>query len=443
MQAYAEGWELLQAVDQVDNVTEVFDSWREGTVIRSWLLDLLVAALDEDAHLEQASGATPTTPARAGGRSRRRSTTRSPCTAITASLFARFASRQDDSPAMKAIAAMRNQFGGHAVRGARRPPPTPTRRGDQIARGREPLYVAHLTLHDFRSYAGPRARAGAGGRPRSWAATARARPTSSRRSTTCHGSARTGSPATLPLVRAGTDQAVVRAAVIRDERRAVLEIEINPGRSNRARINKSPLPRARELLGLVRTVVFAPDDLALVKGDPTERRQFADDLLVQLQPLARLALTIPYRRRSSTACDSRLRRTSGGGTETGADVRELTRLRVVDREMTGRAINRRELRGQRASRSGLAVIRVVEGPDRRRDPYAPLFVEHRVVDVVLALPDRRFPSTARGAACSVRWPACSDPGPSARRRLPRASRDRAPADSLRSTRAHRRADLSR
>jgi DNA replication and repair protein RecF len=72
----------------------------------------------------------------------------------------------------------------------------------------------------------------------------------------------------------------VRAAVVRDERRAVLEVEINPGRSNRARVNRGQLPRARELIGLVRTVVFAPDDLALVKGDPTERRHFADDLLV-------------------------------------------------------------------------------------------------------------------------------------------------------------------
>ena len=77
MQAYAEGWELLQAIDEVDNVTEVFRSWREGTVIRSWLLDLLVAALDEDDRAVARSAATPTTPARAGGRSRPRSTTRS------------------------------------------------------------------------------------------------------------------------------------------------------------------------------------------------------------------------------------------------------------------------------------------------------------------------------------------------------------------------------
>jgi DNA replication and repair protein RecF len=64
----------------------------------------------------------------------------------------------------------------------------------------------------------------------------------------------------------------------------VLEIEINPGRSNRARVNRSPLPKARELLGLVHAVVFSPEDLALVKGDPSERRRFADDLLVQVSP---------------------------------------------------------------------------------------------------------------------------------------------------------------
>lgn len=87
-----------------------------------------------------------------------------------------------------------------------------------------------------------------------------------------------------PLVRAGCDQAVVRAAVVREGRRAILEIELNPGRANRARVNKSALPRTRELAGLVRTVLFAPDDLALVKGDPSERRRFLDDLLVLRTP---------------------------------------------------------------------------------------------------------------------------------------------------------------
>ena len=87
-----------------------------------------------------------------------------------------------------------------------------------------------------------------------------------------------------PLVRAGCEQAVVRAAVVKEGRTAVLEVEINPGRANRARVNKSVLPRTRDLVGLVRTVVFSPEDLALVKGDPSERRRFLDDLLVLRTP---------------------------------------------------------------------------------------------------------------------------------------------------------------
>jgi len=114
MQSYAEGWELLEKVDLVDNVTEVFRSWREGTVIRSWLLDLLVAALDEDPGLSRIRGY-----AEDSGEGRwtveAAMDNAVPVPAIAASLFARFVSRQDDSPAMKAVAAMRNQFGGHAV----------------------------------------------------------------------------------------------------------------------------------------------------------------------------------------------------------------------------------------------------------------------------------------------------------------------------------------
>jgi 6-phosphogluconate dehydrogenase len=115
MQAYAEGWELLQKVEVVDNVTEVFDSWRAGTVIRSWLLDLLVAALQDDDKLDHIAGY-------AEDSGEGRWTVEAaidhavPLPAITAALFARFASRQEESPAMKAISAMRNQFGGHAVR---------------------------------------------------------------------------------------------------------------------------------------------------------------------------------------------------------------------------------------------------------------------------------------------------------------------------------------
>jgi 6-phosphogluconate dehydrogenase len=115
MQAYAEGFELLETADLVDNVPAVFDSWREGTVVRSWLLDLLAEALKEDPGLTQVRGY-------ADDSGEGRWTVEAaidhavPVPAIAASLFARFVSRQEESPAMQAIAAMRNQFGGHAVK---------------------------------------------------------------------------------------------------------------------------------------------------------------------------------------------------------------------------------------------------------------------------------------------------------------------------------------
>lgn len=87
-----------------------------------------------------------------------------------------------------------------------------------------------------------------------------------------------------PLVRHGAERAVVRAAVERLGRRLLLEIEIVPGKSNRARINKSPLPKPRELLGALRAVVFAPEDLWLVRGDPDVRRRFLDELTVLRTP---------------------------------------------------------------------------------------------------------------------------------------------------------------
>ena len=87
-----------------------------------------------------------------------------------------------------------------------------------------------------------------------------------------------------PLVRHGAGQAVVRAALRREDRELLVEVEINPGRANRVRVNRSALPRPRELLGLVRSVLFAPEDLALVRGDPTERRRFLDELLVSRTP---------------------------------------------------------------------------------------------------------------------------------------------------------------
>lgn len=114
MHAYAEGFELLEKSELVQNVPGVFRSWREGTVVRSWLLDLLDNALTEDPHLDELKGYAEDT---GEGRWTVEEAIRLavPMHVIAASLFARFASRQDDSPAMKAIAALRNQFGGHAV----------------------------------------------------------------------------------------------------------------------------------------------------------------------------------------------------------------------------------------------------------------------------------------------------------------------------------------
>ncbi|MBW9207718.1 DNA replication/repair protein RecF [Mumia sp. zg.B53] len=145
------------------------------------------------------------------------------------------------------------------------------------------MHVTHLSLHDFRSYPelelplepGASAFIGANGQGKTnlveaidYLATL--------------GSHRVAADA--PLVRVGAERAVVRASVVRDDRSALLEIEITPGRSNRARVNRGPLPRPRDLLGWLRSVVFSPEDLRLVKGDPSDRRQFLDALLVLRSP---------------------------------------------------------------------------------------------------------------------------------------------------------------
>jgi 6-phosphogluconate dehydrogenase len=114
MHAYAEGFELMSASELITDVPGVIKSWREGTVVRSWLLYLLDAALDEDPQLAALRGYAEDT---GEGRWTVEEAIKLgvPMNVIAASLFARFTSRQDDSPAMKAVAALRNQFGGHAV----------------------------------------------------------------------------------------------------------------------------------------------------------------------------------------------------------------------------------------------------------------------------------------------------------------------------------------
>jgi len=145
------------------------------------------------------------------------------------------------------------------------------------------VHVSRLSLVDFRSYAevdlaieaGPVAFVGANGQGKTNLVEAIdyvARLDSHRVSSD------------TPLVRAGADRAVVRAEVVRGDRTALLELEIVPGKSNRARVNRADLPRVRDLVGIVRTVMFSPEDLALVKGDPSDRRRFVDSLITLHSP---------------------------------------------------------------------------------------------------------------------------------------------------------------
>jgi DNA replication and repair protein RecF len=145
------------------------------------------------------------------------------------------------------------------------------------------VYVRHLSLVDFRSYPtaevplepGPSVLVGPNGQGKTnlveaigYVATL--------------GSHRVATDA--PLVRAGAVRAVIRTAIVRDARELLVELEIVPGKANRARLNRSPVTRPREVLGALRTVMFAPEDLALVRGDPSERRRFVDELLVARAP---------------------------------------------------------------------------------------------------------------------------------------------------------------
>ncbi|MCE6997064.1 decarboxylating 6-phosphogluconate dehydrogenase [Saccharothrix sp. S26] len=117
MQAYAEGFELLEASELVQDVPATIKAWQRGTVVRSWLLDLLVRALESDPELDDLRGHVEDS---GEGRWTVEEAIKHavPAPVISAALFARFASRQEDSPAMRAVAALRNQFGGHAVQTA-------------------------------------------------------------------------------------------------------------------------------------------------------------------------------------------------------------------------------------------------------------------------------------------------------------------------------------
>lgn len=184
------------------------------------------------------------------------------------------------------------------------------------------MHVTALSLTDFRSWPqldldlgpGPTALVGSNGQGKTnvveallYAATL--------------GSHRVSSDA--PLVRQGAERAIIRVHVEREGRSTLVELELNPGKANRARINRGAVPRAREVLGILRTVLFAPEDLALVKGDPSDRRRFLDDLLVARTP--RLAgVRADYERvlkqRNALLKTAFLARRSGGGDMRTLDV---------------------------------------------------------------------------------------------------------------------------
>lgn len=145
------------------------------------------------------------------------------------------------------------------------------------------MYLSHLSLTDFRSYAEAELALEPG-------ITALVGPNGEGKTNLVEG---VGYLATLgshrvasdaPLIRLGADRAIVRGTVVSAGRSALVEIEVTPGKSNRARLNRSPVRSAREVLGVFRSVLFAPEDLALIKGDPAGRRRFLDDLLVAQTP---------------------------------------------------------------------------------------------------------------------------------------------------------------
>ncbi|HEY9474265.1 MAG TPA: DNA replication/repair protein RecF, partial [Mycobacteriales bacterium] len=231
------------------------------------------------------------------------------------------------------------------------------------------MYVRHLSVVDFRSWPtaelafdpGPSVLVGPNGQGKTnlveavgYAATL--------------GSHRVATDA--PLVREGARRAVVRTAVVRDRRELLVELEIAPGRANRARLNRAPVPRPREVLGILRTVLFAPEDLAVVRGDPSERRRFLDELLVARTPRY-AGVRADYERvlRQRNA----LLKTSGAARRAGS-AGDLRTLDVWDGHLARHGAEllagRLELVGALAPYVAAAYDEVSNGQDRAEVSYA-------------------------------------------------------------------------
>ena len=297
MQAYGEGYELLAAKDLIEDVPGVIASWTQGTVIRSWLLDLLVRALQEDPGLDQITGY-----AEDSGEGRwtveEAIDNAVPMPAIAASLFARFASRQDDSPTMKAVAALRNQFGGHAVHavraaGGRRSPRLNERPGVPAASaaGRVPQ------LGEGRPRAA--ARPHRGGRPQRRGQDQPGRggrlPRHPRQPPGGH--RRPAGPARRTAGRGPGGAAPRRARAARRGRD-----QPGPGQPGAAQpLAAAPAPRAAR--AGARRCCSRPRTSRWSRGDPSERRRFLDELLVSRTPrLAGVRATTTGCSSSATPC---------------------------------------------------------------------------------------------------------------------------------------------
>lgn len=194
------------------------------------------------------------------------------------------------------------------------------------------MYVSHLSLLDFRSYAsadvelepGVNAFVGRNGRGKTnlveaigYVATL--------------GSHRVATDA--PLIRSGAERAVVRTRIVRGDRASTVELEITQGKANRARINRGQAVRARDVLGVLRTVLFAPEDLSLVKGEPDGRRRFMDQLLVLMMPRVSAVLSDyerVLRQRSALLKSARASRRAGGSSRAESAATELATLDVWD-----------------------------------------------------------------------------------------------------------------
>ena len=190
-----------------------------------------------------------------------------------------------------------------------------------------------------------------------------------------------------PLVRFGAGRAVVRCAIIHEGRELLVELSIEPGKANRARLGRANVTRTRDILGALRLVLFAPEDLALVRGDPAERRRFLDDLLVTRQPRfagVRADYERVLKQRNALLRSSYLARKTGG--TRGGD---LSTLDVWDTHLAQHGAQllaaRIELTEALAPHVAKAYDAVSAGRSDARITYSPSWTDQPVTDEIEAV----------------------------------------------------------